>query len=134
PDGEWIAYMSNESGTFEVYVRPFPKPGGRWQISTGGGEFPMWSQREHALFFRGRDMRVYSVKYTAHGDSFVAGKPEPWSDARMANFGVTSTFDLAPDGQRLAALVTAADEQGKIPTHLMFLLNFADQLQRRAGR
>ena len=52
PDGRWLAYRSNESGTFEVYVRPFPGPGGRWQVSTGGGGFPLWSRDGRELLFR----------------------------------------------------------------------------------
>ena len=43
-DGRWLAYASNESGTYEVYVRPYPGPGGRWQVSTGGGRLPVWSR------------------------------------------------------------------------------------------
>jgi Tol biopolymer transport system component len=44
PDGRWLAYQSNESGSYEVYVRPFPGPGGKWQISTGSGNDPKWSR------------------------------------------------------------------------------------------
>jgi serine/threonine-protein kinase len=51
PDGRWLAYMSDESGNFEVYVRPFPGPGGRWQISTGGGAYPIWSRAGTDLLF-----------------------------------------------------------------------------------
>ena len=51
PDGHWLAYSSNESGALELYVRPFPGPGGKWQISTGGGDYPIWSRDGHNLFF-----------------------------------------------------------------------------------
>ena len=72
PDGRWIAYQSNESGRAEVFVRPFPGPGGKWQISTGGGRFPRWSQKRHELFYLAPDNRIMVVSYTVDGDSFKA--------------------------------------------------------------
>ena len=49
PDGGWIAYQSNESGQSEIYVQPFPGPGGKWQVSTSGGTFPVSSRARHEL-------------------------------------------------------------------------------------
>jgi serine/threonine-protein kinase len=134
PDGRWMAYNSDESGVQEVYVRPFPGPGGRWQISKGGGFNPRWSRDGRELLFEGPDERVMAVGYNAKGDSFAAGKPRVWSQARlMWNSGGISVYDLAPDGKRIAAIL-ASDEAGgeKAPTHLTFLLNFFDELRRRA--
>jgi Tol biopolymer transport system component len=132
PDGRWLAYMSLESGTGEIYVRPFPGPGGRWQISTGGGSFPVWSRDGRELLFRSSDQRVMAVGYTAKGDSFIAGKPSPWSETHVMTFGTLSTWDLAPDGKRMAVFVTdTGDDKQKPPTHLTFLLNYFDELQRR---
>src|SRR5437870_4594859 len=126
-----MAYMSIESGPPEVFVRPFLGPGGRWQISTGGGNFPVWS-RDGRLLFRAPDLRVMAVSYTAKGDSFIAGKPIPWSETRVMTFGTLSTWDLAPDGKRMAAFMTdTIDDKQKPPAHLTFLLNFFDELQRR---
>ena len=130
--GGWrISRMSR--GTSEVYVRPFPGPGGRWQISTGGGLFPLWSRDGRELLFQTLDRRVMAVSYTAKGDSFAPGKPRVWSETRLRNLDVYSNYDLAPDGKRLAAML-ANDEAGgqKPPTHLTFLLNFFDELRRRA--
>jgi serine/threonine-protein kinase len=68
--------------------------------------------------------------YSAKGDSFAAGKPRVWTEIRLlANFGYN--YDLAPDGKRLAAMV-ADDANDKPPTHLTFLLNFFDELRRKA--
>jgi serine/threonine-protein kinase len=75
PDGSWLAYTSDESGTYEVYVRAFPNPGGKWQISNGGGAYPVWSQDGRELLFRSLDSRFMVVNYTRQGDSFVASKP-----------------------------------------------------------
>jgi Tol biopolymer transport system component/predicted Ser/Thr protein kinase len=134
PDGRWLAYASDEdeSGTLEVYVRPFPGPGGRWQISTGGGELPLWSRDGRELLFETPDRRVMAVRYTGKGDSFAAGKPRLWSETRLqAIIGSNSNYDLAPDGKRLAAMLDVASG-GSPPTHLTFLLNFSDELRRRA--
>ncbi len=132
PDGRWLAYGSNESGTSEIYVRPFPGPGGRWQISTGGGTLPLWSRDGRELLFETADRRVMAVSYAAKGDSFAAGKPRVWSETRLqALVGYTSNYDLAPDGKRLAAMLDVASG-GRPPTHLTFLLNFSDELRRRA--
>src|SRR5579864_5894598 len=51
PDGRWMAYVSDESGTYQVYVRAFRDKGGKWQISDSGGMYPMWSRTGHELFF-----------------------------------------------------------------------------------
>jgi serine/threonine-protein kinase len=136
PDGRWLAYQSNESGTFEVYVRPFPGPGGRWQISTGGGLFPVWSRDGRELLFETMDQRVMAVSYTVihqtGGDSFAAGKPHVWTEVRLRSLATPSNYDLAPDGKRLAAMLPDDASGDKPHTHLTFLLNFFDELRRRA--
>jgi Tol biopolymer transport system component/predicted Ser/Thr protein kinase len=128
PDGRWLAYQSNESGTYEAYVRPFPGPGGKWQVSTDGGYFPVWSHDGRELLFVTPDRRVMTVNYIAKGNSFAAGKPRMWSETRLRT---TSDYDLAPDGKRLAAILPP-DATEKPPTHLTFLLNFFDELRHRA--
>lgn len=130
PDGRWLAYSSNESGKYEVYVRAFPDKGGKWQISNAGGISPVWSRNGHELFFRNEDNRIMVATYGAKTDSFVPEKPRLWSDKRLADLGPTrgTNFDLAPDGKRVAALVPVETPQ---QSHVTFLLNFADELQRK---
>jgi serine/threonine-protein kinase len=128
PDGPWLAYASDESGTFEVFVRPFPGPGGKLQISKGGGMFPLWSRDGHELLFAALDGQVMAVGYSVNADSFVAGKPRVWSKTRLLDSGAIPNYDLAPDGRRLAAILPSNEP----PTHLTFLLNFFDELRRRA--
>jgi serine/threonine-protein kinase len=132
PDGRWLAYGSNESGTWEVYVRPFPGPGGRWQVSTGRGDWPVWPRDGRELLFKTLDQRVMAAGYTAKAESFVAAKPRVWTETRLRNLGFFSNYDLAPDGKRLAAIVAGDAEVEKLPTHLTFLLNFGDELRRKA--
>jgi len=142
PDGRWVdchghesrAYSSNESGTGEVYVRPFPGPGGGGQISTGGGSHPIWSRNGRELFFRGADARIMVVAYTVRGGSFMPGKPRVWSDQRLVALGSPPfpKYDLAPDGKRFAVVLYAdGSVEPKPITHLTFILNFFDELQRR---
>jgi serine/threonine protein kinase/Tol biopolymer transport system component len=135
PDGRWIAYSSDESGSFEVYVRPFPETaaGGKWQISSGGGEIPIWSRDGKNLFFETLDNRIAVAGYTVKGDSFVASKPRVWSDKQLYAPTGDQNFDLFGDGARIAAVLPqqSADEtRGSV--HVTFLLNFFDELRRRA--
>ncbi len=132
PDGRWMAYQSNESGTFEVYVRPFPGPGGRWQVSTGGGHEPMWSRDGRELLFKLADGRLMATAYTAKGDSFTAGKPRVWTEIRLRRSASGRSYDIAPDGKRLAAITAEDSQTDKPPTHLTILLNFFDELRRKA--
>ena len=81
PDGRWLAYVSNESGRDEVYVRPFPGPGGKWLISTGGGSIPTWSRTKRELFY-GLNGQIMVAPFAVEGDSFRAEKPRLWSDGR----------------------------------------------------
>jgi serine/threonine-protein kinase len=131
PDGRWLAYVSAELGTTDVFVRPFPGPGGRWQISTGGGRFPIWSRNGRDLFFLGLDQRIRAVSYNFAGGSFSPGTPRLWSKVQVADLGVNSSYDLAPDGRRFAVVLRAEDagETKPIP-QLTVVVNFFDELRR----
>jgi serine/threonine-protein kinase len=134
PDGRWMAYSSDESGTPEIYVRAFPNRGGKWQISSGGGAYPMWSRNGRELFFETVDNRIMVAAYTVNGESFVAGKPRLWSEKKLAGGRANSVknFDLAPDGKRVAALMPAdTPESQQSQNHVIFLENFFDELRRR---
>jgi eukaryotic-like serine/threonine-protein kinase len=135
PDGRWLAYSSTETGAYEVYVRPFPGPGGKSQISTGGGRWPIWSRNGRELFFLSLDSRIMVASYTAKGDSFVPGKPQVWSETRLLP-GPLSTYDLAPDGKCFAVVLypgrTTEQEQNATDS-VTVLLNFFDELKRRVA-
>ena len=126
PDVRWVAYHTNESESGEVYVRRFPGPGGKRQISTGGGDWPVWSKKGSELFYKSREgMMVAS--YTTNGEAFVASKPRLWAETKNGG----RLFDLAPDGKRFAIVREEASDR-KGPPHVVFLLNFFDELRRRA--
>ena len=130
PDGRWLAYASNESGKFEVYVRSFPPPsngqGGKWQISNGGGTSAKWSRNGHELIYRSGDQLMAS-SYTLKGDMFVPEKPRVW----IAKLGGTQ-WDLAPDGKRVLVLTPVESAEAPKQEHeVVFLINFLDELRRR---
>ena len=132
PDGRWLAYRSSESGSYEVYVRPFPGPGGKWQISTGGGYLPKWSRNGRELFYRTTDNKIMVVTYTVTGDSFHGDKPQLWSPGQFTDSGVgTSAFDLHPDGKRFAVLKAPGTEQTAAVNKVSFIFNFFDELRRK---
>jgi eukaryotic-like serine/threonine-protein kinase len=131
PDGRWIAYQSNESGRMEVFVRPFPGPGGKWQISTAGGDEMMWSRSRHELFYREPPGRIIVVSYTVDGDSFKADKPRLWSEQTILPRPRQRVLNLHPDGDRFA--VSAAGPQAEEKhDKVAFIFNFFDELRRIA--
>jgi serine/threonine-protein kinase len=131
-DGRWMAYVSNESGRSEVYVRPFPGAGGKWRVSTEGGWYPAWSRNGRQLLFEGADDRVMVSEFTAQGGSFYTGKPRPWSPAKILRVGGPfATFDVHPDGKRLMVTLQPKDDGTKGNLHVTFVLNFAGELRRR---
>ena len=137
PDGRWLAYASDESGSYQIYVRPFPGapsgPGGKWQISNNGGIFPVWARNGGELFFRSEDNHIMAAAYSVKGDSFVAEKARIWTEKTIADIGQAGTnFDVSPDGKRVAALMPVErPEDQKAQNHVIFLLNFFDELRRR---
>ena len=133
PDGRWIAYRSNEGDLDDIFVRPFPGPGGKWRVSTERGTYPKWSTTAHELLFlNNQNLKVMFSPYAEVGDSFRADKPQIWSPT-----GIRSTragngaYDLHPDGKRLA--VAGAQDQGTaVQDKVVFVFNFADYLRRIA--
>jgi Tol biopolymer transport system component len=133
PDGRWIAYTSNEAGgAFEIYVRPFPGPGGVWRVSTDGGVYPRWSATAHELLFVNQAQnKVMIAPYSVAGDSFRADTPQVWSPTSLSNLGANFPYDLHPDGKRLA-LAAARDEASVVQDKVVFVFNFADYLRKIA--
>ena len=126
PDGHWITYTSNESGRTEVYVRPYPGPGGKWQISTEGGAEPVWNPKGRELFFRD-GQKMMAVDYTAQ-PTFSAGKPKmlfqgPYTPTPRS----ASDYDVSSDGQRFLMLKAAEQAPGEISV----VLNWTAELKQK---
>jgi serine/threonine protein kinase/Tol biopolymer transport system component len=127
PDGRWLAYSSNESGRREINVRPYPGPGGRWQISTEGGQEPMWNPRGGELFYRsGRRIMAVDVDTTS---GFSAGKPRMLFEGPYLPGGGFPFYDVSPDGQRFLML-KPVEYQTSAPTQINVTLNWFEELKR----
>jgi serine/threonine-protein kinase len=131
PDGRWMAYTSNESGSMEIYVRAFPDAGRAVKVSAGGGSIPRWSPKGRELFYRGDDHRILAATYRTEGGRFTVENVRLWSATRLFDTGVFANYDVAPDG-RIAALLSAGKlEDRQSENHVTIVLNFFDRLQQR---
>jgi serine/threonine protein kinase len=129
-DGRWILYASDESGSLDMYVRSFPGPGGPWRISSAGGEYGFWSPTGRELFFEAPDSRIMVVPFRAQAAAFVPDSPRLWTASRILNLPY-SNLDLHPDGRRFA-IFHVQDNSDSL--HLSLLLNYFDEIKRRAPR
>ncbi len=127
PDGRWIAYTSNESGRTEVYVRPYPGPGGKWQVSTDGGTEPVWNPKGRELFYRS-EQKMMAVDYTERPE-FSAGKPKMLFEGAYVPLPRSlADYDVSPDGQRFVMLKNAEQRPGEISV----VLNWTEELKQKA--
>ncbi len=106
PDGHWVAYASDESGRSEIYVRPFPGPGGQWQVSTTGGKDPRWRPDGKELYYIAPDSRLMATLIAPSGAALQSGLPTALFQARIAfggtvAIGYRQQYDVAPDGRFL---------------------------------
>jgi len=97
PDGKWVAYESDESGRGEIYVVPFPGPGGKWQVSTRGGLQPLWPPGKELLYW-GVDSRMFAVEYATQGPNFIAGKSRVLFGGR--SWASAAGFDVSRNDKR----------------------------------
>jgi serine/threonine-protein kinase len=103
PDGRWLAYATTESGASEIAVRPFPAvKEGKWVISSGGGQQPIWSRDGKELFYRTEDGTVMAVPIRPSSASFSYGLPVRLFSPRLTLHAVdmAPTYDVSPDGRR----------------------------------
>ena len=116
PDGKWIAYQSNESGRFEIYVQPFPGPGGKFQISSNGGAQPRWNKNGKEIFYVSLDSKMMAapVKLSPEGKSLETTTPAALFPVRIAGGPLPGAwkqqYAVSSDGQRF--LVNLAVDEG----------------------
>ena len=129
PDGKWVVYEPDESGANEIYVRPFPLSGGRWQVSTAGGKLPQWSSDGGSLFYRsGLDLLEVSV--TVKGDSFQAAIPEVILEAQMGEPGFFG--DYALDQQGGVFFFSPEDNEAVAEPKTTLVLHWFKELRERS--
>jgi serine/threonine-protein kinase len=123
-----MAYASDESGRWEVYVRPYPGPGAKYPISTEGGTEPVWSPSGHELFYRtGNRMMVVDVSFES---GFSAGKPQvlfegPWLPTPLTS----ANYDVSRDGKRFLMLKPAEHDNGA--RQIVVVQNWFEVLRKR---
>jgi serine/threonine-protein kinase len=126
PDGKWLALITDESGKFEVYIQPFPGPGERVQISTAGGESPVWARGGGELFYiAGRAMMAVDI---ATSPALKVSKPRVLFNipAGTGGFGL----DVTPDGQKFLMIQTPPPTPAK---RFQLVLNWAEDLKKQVA-
>ena len=133
PDGRWLAYEANDSGRFNIYVRPFPDvSSGYWQVSTDGGTRPLWARNSQELFYLNETGALMRVG-VAHGPTWAATAPTKLFEGRYgAAAGQTGrTYDIAPDGKRFLMIKAGGRaDQTAVPTSLVVVQNWREELKR----
>ena len=129
PDGKWVAYASNETGRWEIFVTSFPEAHGKWQISTGGGEQPRWRGDSKELFYLSSESKMMAVPVTG-GAKFDAGTPAALFQATPRQPVVSAdlfVYDVTRDGQRF--LINTPVKQGETQP-MSIVINWAAQLNK----
>jgi serine/threonine-protein kinase len=128
PDGRWLAYNSDESGSFQVYVRPFPNvEQGRWQVSSDGGLLPIWAPNGRELFYINDENQVMGVPVQA-GASFSFGRPAMVFDHSDRPPSAYRNYEITPDGSRF---VIVKESQRSRATQFVATINWFDELRGR---
>ena len=133
PDGRWLAYGSNSSGRFEIYVRSFPNAGGQWQVSTGGGRMPLWARNGKELFYLGLDGALLRVGVEASGATWNAGTPTKLLEGRYFTGGPGAAgrpYDVSPDGQRFLMIKEPGADATATPPSIIIVQHWDEELKR----
>ena len=125
PDGRWLAYVSDESGSWEVYVAAFPGPGGKWQISSGGGTQPIWRRDGSEIFYLGSD-RTLMAAAVLREKEFAVAPPRALFPTR-ARYTGNRAYDVSPDGKRILISTMTIEEP---PGPLTVVLGLGGDLSR----
>jgi len=132
PDGRWLAYVSNESGHNEIYVQSYPRPGGKWQISTEGGREPVWNPNGRELFYRSGD-KMMAVELRMQ-PGFSADKPKVLFEGQyLPTPGQSPNYDVSPDGQRFLML-KPSESMEAAPTQINVVLNWFEDLKQKVPK
>jgi Tol biopolymer transport system component len=129
PNGRWLAYASDESGRFEVYVVPFPNTrAAKWPVSTGGGAEPLWSHKGSELFYRDRSGYLVAVEVKT-APTFSLGRSTPLFPAGAFTSSVRGReYDVAPDDRRFLMIRPLA------PDNVIVVENWFEELKAKSQR
>ena len=131
PDGRWMAYDSNVSGRYEIYVERYPELGNRQLISTGGGRMPLWSRNGRELFFGSPDGQQMLAVPVRSGTTLVVGRPQVLFEfAMLVSTTGQRPYDLAPDG-RFVVIRSVQEETGSSAApNLIVVQHWFEELKR----
>jgi serine/threonine-protein kinase len=130
PDGKWLAYTSNESGREEIYLRPFPKAAGKWQVSTSGGQHAMWSPDGTELFYE-EDNDLMDVVIDLSAGAPMIGRPSTLFELPMGVREFGRGYDISPDGQRFVAVKAELRGGDFGESHLRFVFHWFSELETK---
>ncbi len=125
PDGQWVAYVSNENGRTEIYVTSFPDAKGKWQISTDGGYYVCWSRDGRTIFYEKSGGTIMKVPFAARGNDVEIGTPQTYVSAKIMPTRLGGSWDVAPDG-RIIANVPLGEE----PRDINVVMNWTVGLKK----
>jgi dipeptidyl aminopeptidase/acylaminoacyl peptidase len=127
PDGRWVAYHSDESGEFEIYVTPFPGPGRRWQVSSASGAYPVWSGNGSEIIFSRMNGVLVSARVRVEGSTFVVEGEDELFSMRPPEVG-GPYFSISSDANRVLLVPSAAQRADSL---LHLLVNWPTALKAR---
>ena len=127
PDEKWVAYTSDESGRYEIYVKPYPALSGAWVVSTEGGEEPVWSRDGRSLFYRNGD--TWLEVPVSYKPEFNVGKPRVALEGPYINVPGRS-YDVSPDGERFLVVKQAEQKEQQNQQPMALVLNWQNDLRR----
>jgi len=126
PDGKWIVYASDESGRSEVYVRPFPGPGGKLLVSASGGSMPVWRRDGKEIFYLGVDRELMAARVNQNGSMLGIDVAHPLFQTNTESF--FPSYDASVDGQRFV-IVTSTPQ--KLPSPITVVVNWDAGLRKQ---
>jgi Tol biopolymer transport system component len=136
PNGKWIAYASDETGRYEVYIRPYPSGDGKWQVSTNGGWYPRWQKDGKELFYHdaAANGKILSVRVNISGQAPEFSSATPLFDSGYINInhGVHHKYAVSPDGKRFIiprAESTLTGDTRQLP--LTVVLNWDSEFKKK---
>src|SRR5262249_46362937 len=133
PDGRLIAYDSDESGRYQVYVQPFPLSNAKWQVSTEGGYYPRWNRSRNEVLYISKEGMLMSVPVDFDGRNFESRTPESLFQLSLYSIYLSGTgygtpYDVSPDGQRFLILRPEPQNNSAVP--ITVIVNFAACLKK----
>ncbi len=129
PDGHWLAYQSDESGAYEIYVSEYPGGGHKKQVSTGGGAGPLWSPDGSELFFQSEDGRyLFAVDIAIGSGLEISGQHLLFEGSFEVSYDTALSFDLSPDGSRFLMLQRPVGDL--VARELVLVLDWFSELER----